>query len=66
MAGAGSAVAAVTMSVALAACGGGQSGGSSAGTDSLTINVNGSGPFVCNYNPYSPNQTDGSASSSSR
>jgi peptide/nickel transport system substrate-binding protein len=34
--------------------------GSSA-SSGITINVNGGGPFVCNYNPYSPNQTDGSA-----
>jgi peptide/nickel transport system substrate-binding protein len=60
--GVGSAVIAAGMSVALAACGGTQGGGAQSGsTDALTINVNGGGPFVCNYNPYSPNQTDGSA-----
>lgn len=31
------------------------------GASGITINVNGGGPFVCNYNPYSPSETDGSA-----
>jgi peptide/nickel transport system substrate-binding protein len=52
---------AVTLSLALAACNGSQNGGGQAGgTSALTINVDGGGPFVCNYNPYSPNETDGS------
>lgn len=33
---------------------------SSSSSSGITINVNGGGPFVCNYNPYSVNQTDGS------
>jgi peptide/nickel transport system substrate-binding protein len=35
-------------------------GSSAPASSGMTINVDGGGPFVCNYNPYSVDQTDGS------